>query len=68
MTYFIALIRQDDFEWCVLQTEDEEYVYRVFEDFCAPPNWNVELRTTEEDVDTYRNYEVLRYDHSQFDM
>lgn len=67
MNYFICLINRDGFEWCILQTEDEEYAYRVFEDLSAPPDWNTELRATEESVETYRTYEVLRYDHSQFD-
>lgn len=68
MNYFIAFMREDEFEWCVLQTTDEEYAYRVFEDISAPPGYNVELRCTEEDIETYRTYEVLRYDHSQFYM
>ena len=66
MNYFIVFLRQDKFEWCVLETEDEDYAYQVFEDMSAPPDWNMELRATEEDVDTCLNYEVLRYDHSQF--
>ena len=68
MNYFIAFMTEDEFDWCVLQTTDEEYAYRVFEDLDAPPGFNVELRCTTEDIETYRTYEVLRYDHSQFPM
>ena len=68
MTYFIVLMNKDEFEWCVLQTEDEEYAMKVFEDFDTLPGWNVELRCTKEDVETYKTYDVIRYDHSQFDM
>lgn len=68
MTYFIVMMNEDEFEWCVLETEDEDYARRVFEDFCTLPGWNAELRCTMESVETYRTYDVLRYDHSQFDM
>lgn len=66
MNYFITFFNKDEFEWCVLQTTDEEYAYKVFEDLSAPPDWNMELRCTTENIETYRTYEVLRYDHSQF--
>lgn len=66
MNYFISFMRQDGDEWCVLVTTDDEYAYKVFEDLCSPPGWNMELRCTKEDIDTYLNYDVLRYDHSQF--
>lgn len=66
MNYFIVIIQEDGTDWCILQTQDEEYAYRVFEDLCMPVGWNSELRATEEDVDTYLSYEVLRYDYSQF--
>ena len=68
MTYFIALIREDEFEWCILQTEDDVYAHSVFEDLNPPPGCNMELRCTEEDIETYRTYDILRYDYSQFDM
>lgn len=66
MNYFIVFYNEEEFEWCVLETTDEVYAYRVFEDLSAPPDWNMELRCTEEPVETYRSYEVLRFDHSQF--
>lgn len=71
MNYFITFIRQDEAEWCGLVTTDKEYAYKVFEDLCTPPNWNMELRCTEKDIDIYSagdilDYDVLRYDHSQF--
>lgn len=68
MTYFIVMMNEEEFEWCVLQTEDEDYARRVFEDFCTLPGWNAELRCTMEDIETHISYDVLRYDHSQFDM
>ena len=68
MNYFIAFISEEEFEWCVLETTDYEYALMVFEDLSAPPGWNMELRATYESVETYRTYEVLRYDHSQFAM
>ena len=68
MNYYIALINQEQFEWCILATDSEDFAYKVFEEFSAPPGWNAELRATTEDVDTHLNYEVLRYDYSQFDM
>ena len=66
MNYFIVFLREDDYEWCVFQTTSEDYANRVFDDLCSPPYWNMELRATEEDVDTYTTCCVLRYDHSQF--
>lgn len=68
MNYFIVFINEEEFEWCVLETTDYEYALMVFEDLSAPPGWNMELRATYESVETYRTYEVLRYDHSQFEM
>jgi len=67
-TYFITFFNEDEFEWCVLSTDDREYAFRVFKDLSAPPGWNMELRSTEEDIETFRTYEVLRYDHSQFEV
>ena len=66
MNYYIAFLNEEGFEWCVLQTTDKEYAYKVFEDMCPPPGYNMELRATEEDIDTHINYEVLGYDHSGF--
>ena len=68
MNYFIVFMREDDFEWCVFSTDDYDYAVKVFEDLSTPPYWNMELRETKEDIDTYETYEVLRYDHSQFYM
>lgn len=66
MNYFIAFMTEDEFEWCVLQTTDEDYAYKVFEDLSAPPGYNMELRCTTENIETYRTYEVLRDDNTQF--
>lgn len=65
MNYFIALITEDEmFEWCILQTADKDYAYKVFKDLSAPPGYNMELRCTTEDIETYRTYDVLGYNHS----
>lgn len=66
MNYYIAYINKDGLDWAVFQTTDEEYARRVFEDLSTIPGWNMELRATEEDIDTHLHYEVLRYDHSEF--
>lgn len=66
MNYFISFMHKEGDEWCVFFTTDEEYAYKVFEDLCPPPNWNMELRCTKEDIETYLDYEVLRYDHREF--
>lgn len=66
MNYFICFINSEDFDWCALETTDMEYAHRVFEDLLAPPGWKMELRCTEEDIDTYINYELLRYDYSNY--
>ena len=68
MHYLIVWINEERFEWCILATDDEDFACKIFEELSAPPGWNIELRATEEDIDTYLNYEVLRYDYSQFDM
>lgn len=65
MNYFIAFIGEDEFEWCVLQTTDKEYATKVFKDLDSPPGWNMELRATEESIETYRSYYVLDYDYSK---
>lgn len=65
MNYFIAMIRKEDgFDWCIMESTDYDYIYRVFEDMVKPPEYDIELRATEEDIDTYLSYEVLRYDRS----
>ena len=61
MNYFIVFVDANEFEWCVLLTRDYEYATRVFEDLCALPGWNIELRQTEEDIDTYKSYELLKH-------
>ncbi len=68
MNYFIAFIRKDEFEWCVFETTDEKYAYKVFDDLCAPPGYNMELRCTPEPIETYRSYGILKFDYSQFSM
>lgn len=59
MSYFIAFIRDDDFEWCVFETMNRKYAISVFEDMSAPPEYRMELRATTEPVETYRTYEVI---------
>ena len=66
MNYFIAFIAEDEFEWCVMESTDFDYISKIYESMSAPPGYNTELRATEEDIETYRTYEVLRYDYSQF--
>lgn len=60
MNYFIVFINDEGFEWGVLENTDYKYSLRVFEDLSAPPGWKIELRQTEEDVDTHLFYELLR--------
>lgn len=65
MNYYIAFITEDGSEWNVMESTDYDYIYDVFENLSAPPGFNMELRAIEEDADE-EDYEVLRYDHSQF--
>ena len=60
--YFIALIDKDGMDWCILESSDYDYIYRVFENMSAPPEYDMELRGTTEDIDTYFTWDVLRYD------
>lgn len=61
--YYIALIDNDKNEWGILESTDFNYISRVFEDMSAPPDYcSIELRGTNEDIDTHLDYEVLRYD------
>ena len=62
--YYIALIDKDGNEWGILESTDYDYIYRVFEDMSAPPDYDMELRGTNEDVDTHLDYTVLRYERS----
>jgi hypothetical protein len=66
MNYYIAFISENGTDWAVLESTDYDYINRVYEEICAPPGYNTELRATEEDIDTHLSYEVLRYDHSEF--
>lgn len=66
MNYYIAFITEDGTDWCVLAGTDYDYITTIFETLSAPPGFNMELRATEEDIDTHVTYEVLRFDHSQF--
>ena len=38
----------------------------LFDRMTPPPDYNMELRETTQDVDTYVDYLVIRYDHSNF--
>lgn len=66
MNYFISFTNAEEFDWCVLVTDDYDYAYKVFEDLCPLPGYKMELRATDQDIDTYTNYEVLRYDYSNY--
>ena len=59
MIYFITFIREDEFEWCVFNTHNKEYAYKTFEDLFSPPEYDMELRVTNEPIETFRNYDVL---------
>ena len=59
-TYFItATNEEDEFDWCLLQTEDKEKAIEVFNSLTLMPGWIMELRKTYEDIETYRTYEVM---------
>ena len=60
MNYFIAFVRDDEFEWCVFRTTDKDYAIKVFEDLDAPPEYTAELRCTTEDIETYKSYDVMK--------
>ena len=62
--YYIALIDDNDMDWCILESDDYDYLLDIFEKMSAPPGYNMELRRRDEDIDTHLFYEVLRYDHS----
>jgi hypothetical protein len=62
MNYFIAFIDENDFDWCVFETTDENYAYRVYEDLVPPPEYYKELRCTNESIDTYLDYDILLTD------
>ncbi len=64
MNYYIVFIDKDDFEWCVISGTDEEFMFNLFEEISPPPGYNMELRSTDEDLDTHLYYEVIRYNHS----
>lgn len=66
MNYYIVFIAENGEEWTILTSEDYDYIAQVFEELSAPPQYNTELRQTEEDIDTALSYEVVRYDHSNF--
>lgn len=58
-TYFITTTNEDEFDWCLAQTKDEEEAKKIFDSLTPIPGWIMELRKTYEDVDTYRTYEVM---------
>lgn len=60
MNYFVVLIDKDEFEYCILQTKNKKYAYKVFRDLFIIPDYKIELRATKEDIDLYLNYEVLQ--------
>lgn len=60
--YFISLIDNDGMDWCILESPDYGYIAKVFDDMAAPPNYDMELRGTNEDIDTCLTWDVLRYD------
>lgn len=62
MNYFIVFIGEYDFDWCVFETTDENYAYRVYEDLVPPPEYYKELRQTSEPIDTYLYYDILLTD------
>ena len=64
MNYYIVFIDKDDFEWAIISGIDEEYMFDLFEQMSPPPGYNMELRSTDEDLDTHLNYKVIRYDRS----
>ncbi len=59
MNYFIAFIDENDFDWCVFETTDKNYAYRVYEDLVPPPEYYKELRKTSEPIDTYLSYDII---------
>lgn len=66
MNYLIVFINKDGWEWCLMESYDRDYISKVFEDIAPPPEYNMELRETNEDVDVYISFNVLKYDRSNF--
>lgn len=66
MNYLICFVNENGEDWCIVSGDGYDYMYNLFEKMSPPPGWNMELRETEEDVDTYMDYTVIRYDHSNF--
>lgn len=62
MNYFIVFLSEDDWDWCVFETTNENYAYKVYEDLVPPPEYYKELRCTNESIETYRTYDVLETD------
>lgn len=60
MNYYIAFINEEGQDWCVLETTDKAYAYKVYDELSAPWGYDKELRQTESDVDTHLSYEVLK--------
>ena len=60
MNYFIVFIARDGFEWCVLESKNHGHISRVFAELALPPEYEeMELRCTDEPVDTHLHYDVL---------
>ena len=60
MRYYIASINKDGYDWAILESNDLDYITRVFNDLSLPPGYTMELRETAESLDTHLNYNVLR--------
>lgn len=64
MNYYIAFVNEDGYDWCSVATNDYDKIVEIYELLCPPPGWEMELRVTEEDIDTHVHYEVLRSTHN----
>lgn len=57
--YFISFIDENEIDWCILTSSDYDYIYRIFQDICFPSEYIIELRGTDEDIETCLDWEVL---------
>ena len=59
MNYYIALINKYGEDWALITSTNFDYIKRVFDDMWPPHDCAVELRATDEPLDTHLDYEIL---------
>lgn len=61
MNYYIALVDEYGNDYGIMESTDKDYISKVFMDLVTPPAYSrMELRGTEEDLDTHLDYEIIR--------